>query len=83
VKRTALTESIRHVNNFEKANTLQLQRYAEMTKKSEAIEKVRLFDLSGAEGRVAIYTSNAYTIADPAIPHTRQSVAHDAQKDFE
>ncbi|KAK4685339.1 hypothetical protein P7C73_g4812, partial [Tremellales sp. Uapishka_1] len=39
VKRTALAESVRHVNNLDRANHTHLQKYAEMTKKNEALEK--------------------------------------------
>ncbi|ORY28284.1 hypothetical protein BCR39DRAFT_206519 [Naematelia encephala] len=39
VKRTALAESVRRVNNLEKANTTHLQKYAEMSRKNEALEK--------------------------------------------
>lgn len=42
MKRTALAESVRRVNNLEKANTTHLQKYAEMSRKNEAVEKVGL-----------------------------------------
>ncbi|WWC89743.1 uncharacterized protein L201_004668 [Kwoniella dendrophila CBS 6074] len=38
-KRNALVESVRKVNNLEKANTQHLQKYAEISKKNEALEK--------------------------------------------
>ncbi|WWC60949.1 uncharacterized protein I303_103526 [Kwoniella dejecticola CBS 10117] len=39
VKRNALLESVRKVNNLEKANTQHLQKFAEVSKKNEALEK--------------------------------------------
>ncbi|WRT67309.1 uncharacterized protein IL334_004278 [Kwoniella shivajii] len=39
VKRNALVESVRKVNNLEKANTQHLQKYAEVSKKYEGLEK--------------------------------------------
>ena len=42
VKRTALMESVRRVNNLEKANTTHLQKYAEMSRRGEALEKVSI-----------------------------------------
>jgi hypothetical protein len=40
VKRNALVESVRRVNNLEKANTTHLQKFADMSRKNEAMEKV-------------------------------------------
>ena len=42
VKRTALAESLRRVNNLEKANTTHMAHYADISKKNEAMEKVSL-----------------------------------------
>ncbi|WVF72006.1 hypothetical protein IAT40_006817 [Kwoniella sp. CBS 6097] len=39
VKRTSLAESVKRVNNLEKANHHHLQKFAEMSKKTEALEK--------------------------------------------
>nr|XP_019013690.1 uncharacterized protein I206_01761 [Kwoniella pini CBS 10737]OCF52471.1 hypothetical protein I206_01761 [Kwoniella pini CBS 10737] len=39
LKRNALVESVRKVNNLEKANTQHLQKFAEVSKKNEALEK--------------------------------------------
>ncbi|WVW82888.1 hypothetical protein I302_104901 [Kwoniella bestiolae CBS 10118] len=39
VKRNALVESVKKVNNLEKANTQHLQKFAEISKKNEALEK--------------------------------------------
>ncbi|OCF45405.1 hypothetical protein I317_00650 [Kwoniella heveanensis CBS 569] len=39
VKRTSLAESVKRVNNLEKANHQHLQKFAEMSKKTEALEK--------------------------------------------
>lgn len=40
VKRTALAESVRRGNSLEKVNATHMQKYAEMSRKNEAIEKV-------------------------------------------
>jgi hypothetical protein len=40
MKRVAMTESVARVHNLEKANTTHLQKFAEVTKKNEALEKV-------------------------------------------
>ncbi|WVQ98916.1 hypothetical protein IAU59_006047 [Kwoniella sp. CBS 9459] len=39
VKRTSLAENVKRVNNLGKANHQHLQKYAEMSKKTEALEK--------------------------------------------
>ncbi|WVQ71865.1 hypothetical protein IAR50_001407 [Cryptococcus sp. DSM 104548] len=39
VKRTALAESVKRVHNLEKANTTHMQKYAEMSRKMEVVEK--------------------------------------------
>ncbi|KAK8869623.1 hypothetical protein IAR55_000190 [Kwoniella newhampshirensis] len=39
VKRKALADSVKRVHNLEKANHTHLQKYAEMSKKTEALEK--------------------------------------------
>ncbi|WWD16113.1 hypothetical protein CI109_100538 [Kwoniella shandongensis] len=39
VKRTALADSVKRMHNLEKANHTHLQKYAEMSKKTEALEK--------------------------------------------
>ncbi|WVR05396.1 hypothetical protein IAU60_002410 [Kwoniella sp. DSM 27419] len=39
VKRTALAESVKRVNNLEKANDQHMQRFADMSKKTEGLEK--------------------------------------------
>ncbi|WVO14072.1 hypothetical protein L204_101699 [Cryptococcus depauperatus] len=39
VKRTALTESVKRVHNLEKANSTHLQKYAELSRKMETVEK--------------------------------------------
>jgi hypothetical protein len=40
IKRRALSDSLRHVANLERANTTHLQKYAEQTRAYEALEKV-------------------------------------------
>ncbi|ODN98365.1 hypothetical protein L198_03609 [Cryptococcus wingfieldii CBS 7118] len=39
VKRTALAASVKRVHNLEKANTTHMQKYAEMSRKMEVVEK--------------------------------------------
>lgn len=41
VKKTALAESVRRVNNLEKANGTHMAHFADVSKKNEALEKVR------------------------------------------
>jgi hypothetical protein len=40
VKRNALVESVRRVNNLEKANATHMAHFTEISKKNEALEKV-------------------------------------------
>lgn len=41
MKRNALAESVRRVNNLERGNLSHMAHFTEITKKNEALEKVR------------------------------------------
>ena len=81
MKRTALAESVRRVNSLEKANTTHLQKYAEMSRKNEAIEKVGpLLDVTviaeGAERRMQRHTQTMHTqtLTQQSLTHVRSEL---------
>ena len=45
VKRAALADSVKRVHNLDRANMTHMQRYAEMTRKNEALDKASVAEV--------------------------------------
>lgn len=79
VKKTALAESVRRVNNLEKANGTHMTHFADVSKKNEALEKVRQrAKYYEPILTPALHASASHPDAHTTIAHARSRRAHRA-----